>query len=104
MIDSNAIYHRGLIRYVESLCKKYDVPFLYSVFTNGGTDSGNIHKTYEGSITMTLSLPIRYMHTNTSIIDVYDGDACVDLIVHLLEELNEDVFGKIERFETICME
>lgn len=95
MIDSNTIAHRGLIRYVEEMCKKHEIPFQYAVFNGGGTDSGNIHKTFEGIVNMTLSIPIRYMHTNQSIIHKKDVEACVDLLVHIIEEMDSATFDDI---------
>lgn len=95
MIDSNTVAHRGLIRYVESVCKKYEIPFQYAVFNGGGTDSGNIHKTFEGIVNMTLSIPIRYMHTNQSVIHQRDVEACVDLLVHIIQDMDSKTFDEI---------
>ena len=95
MIDSNSIAHRGLVRYVEKLAKEKNIPFQYSVFNGGGTDSGNIHKSLAGVINMTLSIPIRYMHTNHSIIHVDDVDACIDLLSELFMSMNQETFNYI---------
>lgn len=95
MIDSNSIAPRGLVRYVESICKKNDIEHQYAIFNMGGTDSGNIHKAFEGVVNMTLSIPIRYMHTNHSIIHADDVGACIRLICELAKDMNEKVYGEI---------
>lgn len=95
MLDSNTIYHRGLIRYVEKVCKEHNIPYQYAVFNGGGTDSGNIHKSFEGVVNMTLSIPIRYMHTNQSIINKKDVEACVDLLTYIITEMNAETFEAI---------
>lgn len=95
MIDSNSIAHRGLVRFVESVCEKNNIKYQYAVFHKGGTDSGNIHKAFEGIVNMTLSIPIRYMHTNHSIIHVDDVEACICLICELIKEINEEVYRNI---------
>ena len=92
MIDSNTIASRPLIRYVENVCKRVGIPFQYAVFADGGTDSGNIHKSFEGIVNMTLSIPIRYMHTNQSVIHEDDVEACVDLLTTIIEEMDEATF------------
>lgn len=95
MIDSNSIAHRGLVRYLEKLAKEMNVPFQYSVFNGGGTDSGNIHKSFAGIPNITLSIPIRYMHTNQSIIHLDDVQACIDLLVELFKNCDQTVFNQI---------
>lgn len=95
MIDSNSIAPRGLVRYVESICEKHGINYQYAVFNKGGTDSGNIHKAFEGIINMTLSVPIRYMHTNHSIIHTDDVEACIRLICELVKDINENTCREI---------
>lgn len=103
MLDSNTIYHRKWMRYIERLCLQKGIPCQYAVFAAGGTDAGNIHKTYEGALTMALSLPIRYMHTNASIINEKDGDACIALLKAICEDLTYEKFREMEG-NTQCME
>ena len=95
MIDSNSIAPRKLVNYVEKIAKENDIKYQYAVFNKGGTDSGNIHKTYEGIINMTLSIPIRYMHTNHSIIHEDDVENCIELLCALVKDLN------LEKYENL---
>lgn len=95
MIDSNSIAPRGLVRYVESVCEKHGIRYQYAVFNKGGTDSGNIHKSFEGILNMTLSVPIRYMHTNHSVIHTDDVEACICLICELVKDISEKVYREI---------
>lgn len=95
MIDSNSIAPRGLVRYVEEICKKHHIDHQYAVFNKGGTDSGNIHKAFEGIINMTLSIPIRYMHTNHSMIHTKDVEECICLVCELVKDMSQEVLEKI---------
>lgn len=95
MIDSNSIAPRGLVRYVEGICKTHHIAHQYAVFNKGGTDSGNIHKAFEGVVNMTLSIPIRYMHTNHSMIHTKDVEACIRLVCELTKDMSEEVLEKI---------
>lgn len=95
MIDSNTIAHRGLIRYAEKTARDNHIPFQYAVFKGGGTDSGNIHKSFEGIMAMTLSIPIRYMHTMQSIINIKDVEACADLMTEMTCSMTQDRYQKL---------
>lgn len=95
MIDSNSIAPRNLVTHVENVCEQYNIKHQYAVFNKGGTDSGNIHKTNAGVVNMTLSIPIRYMHTNSSMISMSDVENCILLLVKLIEDMNNDVFEQV---------
>lgn len=95
MIDSNSIAPRKLVRYVEDICIRNNINYQYAVFNKGGTDSGNIHKTFEGIVNMTLSIPIRYMHTNHSIIHLGDVEGCIDLLCALIEDIDKNKFEEL---------
>lgn len=45
---------------------------------------------------MALSLPIRYMHTSASVINVKDGDACIALLKAIIEDLTYEKFQELE--------
>lgn len=95
MIDSNSIAPRKLVKYVEGICKKHHIEYQYAVFNKGGTDSGNIHKAFDGVINMTLSIPIRYMHTNHSMIHTDDVEACIRLVCELAKDMDTEVFESL---------
>lgn len=93
MIDSNSIAPRKLIRYLEDLCVKNNIIYQYAVFNGGGTDSGNIHKSLNGILNLTLSVPIRYMHSNYSVVNLNDVEECIKLLL----AINDDItLEKIE--------
>lgn len=95
-IDSNSIAHRGLMRWVENLCEANHIKYQYAVFNKGGTDSGNIHKSLDGIINMSLSIPVRYMHTNHTLANTDDVDNCLRLVKIIIENLDEKEFEKIK--------
>lgn len=53
---------------MEEICKDLDLDINYDMMTCGGTDADNIHKAHDGVVTMTLSIPTRYMHSHRLII------------------------------------
>lgn len=105
MIDSNSIAPRKLVRYVETVCEKHHIACQYAVFNKGGTDSGNIHKAFAGVINMTLSIPIRYMHTNHSMIHLEDVEGCIRLLCELIKDMKEETFRELLDYQegSVCM-
>ena len=95
MIDSNSIAPRKLVQYVSHIAKQHNISTQYAVFNKGGTDSGNIHKTHAGIVNMTLSIPIRYMHTNSSIISIKDVESCIALLEAIAMDMNKETFEKL---------
>jgi endoglucanase len=86
VMDGTVIAHRGLFDAVEKVAVDHALPFTYDMMTVGGTDAGEIHKQYDGVITMTLSIPSRYFHSHVSIIDTKDVETTIDLIVAFLKQ------------------
>lgn len=86
--DSSVIGHRGLIAWLEELCKREKIPFVYDMLTAGGSDSGEIHKTNDGVINCTLSIPARYIHGHNAIIHMDDYLATIKLLTVMISELD----------------
>lgn len=91
LFDSSIITNPKLIRLVEQIATKKEIPFTYDAMIAGGTDSGAIHLTKEGVPTMTLSIPSRYMHSHISMIDINDVRATVDLVVAFIKKFKQKI-------------
>lgn len=90
LMDASVIAHRGLVDFVEKIAKEKEIKHTFDMLTAGGTDSGAIHKQFDGIINMTISLPCRYFHSHVSIIDLRDYEATVDLLEAVLTSLTMD--------------
>ena len=55
-----------------------------------GTDARSIQVTRSGIPTGLISVPLRYMHTSTEVINLKDLEQTVDLIVQFVTDLDED--------------
>ncbi len=62
----------------------------------GGTDSGSIHLTKDGVVTMTISIPSRYFHTHNSMIDAGDVEEVVKLTSNYIKGLNSDKIDSLK--------
>ncbi|MDO5048060.1 MAG: hypothetical protein Q4D88_05925 [Anaerococcus sp.] len=94
-IDSNSISHRGFMNYIIDLCKENNISHQFAVFNKGGTDMGNIHKSADGVIGMSLSIPVRYMHSSFTMANTRDVDECIKLIKLICEKICKKDFERI---------
>lgn len=92
VMDGSVIAHSGLLKKLEDICEKHDIPYQLDMISAGGTDSGELSEVEDGVMNLTLSIPSRYMHSHRTIIHADDYEATVRLLTTFIEELNADVF------------
>lgn len=90
IMDAGIIAHKALLREMEEICRDLGLSINYDMMTAGGTDADNIHKAYDGIITMTLSIPTRYMHSHHLIIHRRDYMQTVEAIAEFCRRLSWD--------------
>ncbi|WP_457591669.1 M42 family metallopeptidase [Geoglobus sp.] len=82
-VDNSAIYSRKLAKRVVNLATKAGIPLQIGT-TGGGTDSSAFeHK----SEILTLSVPIRYLHSEVEMVHLSDVRALVEFVALLAEKL-----------------
>lgn len=92
VMDGSAIAHTGLLKTLENICVKQNIPYQLEVDTAGGTDSGELSKVAAGVMNLTLSIPSRYMHSHRTIIHQDDYEATVQLLTTFLKALDDSVY------------
>lgn len=93
--DGSMIGHKGLRDYVIQVCESENIPYQLTFLERGGTDGGEIHMTGNGAPSIALCLPVRYLHSHTSIVHKDDYDAMVKLVTKLVESLDAETVRKI---------
>lgn len=96
IMDGSVIGHRGLFDHVEAVAKAKGIKYTYDLLTAGGTDSGEIHKTMDGVVNMTISIPCRYFHSHVSLVHYDDVEATIDLLVHVLKGVDQTLLAKLK--------
>lgn len=96
VMDGSVIAHRGLFDHVEKVAKEKGVKYTYDLLTAGGTDSGEIHKTLDGIVNMTVSIPCRYFHSHVSLVHYDDFEATIDLLVNVIKGVDWDLLAKLK--------
>lgn len=92
-LDRTSITHRGLFTYATRLAENKSIPFQYFM-TLGGTDSGEIHISGRGCPSMTIGVPSRYIHTNSTIMDYRDYAAAKEFVLAFIRSMNRETFEK----------
>ncbi len=82
--DNSVLCHPLIRRFMVDVAEKNKIPFQYEVLTRGGTDAGAIHLSREGVPSGALSIPCRYVHTASEIVDKSDLDYAVLLLEKML--------------------
>jgi len=90
--DNSVLCHPLIRRFMIDVAEKNNIPFQYEVLTRGGTDAGAIHLSREGVPSGVLSIPCRYVHTASEIVDKSD----LDYAVLLLEKMLLSTWPKME--------
>lgn len=80
VMDSSVICHPEMVAKLDELAKTGGIPAQMDVITAGGTDAGSIHTTRMGVLTGGISIPCRYIHAPTEMVDRGDVEACARLV------------------------
>ena len=78
--DGSLIAHPLVKQLMVDTCVKNNIPYQMEVLLAGGTDAGAIHLTRAGIPSGTISIPCRFVHSPSEMVDLADVDACVRLV------------------------
>ncbi len=79
VMDYSVITSREVREKLIELAKENDIKYQLEIMTEGGTDAGVIHFAGNGVKTGGISIPTRYIHSPSEMVDKGDMDACVKL-------------------------
>ena len=96
VIDGGTIAHRGLLNYLVSLFNKNKLLYTFDPMAVGGTDSSQVHIIKNGVINLTISLPVRYMHSPNTIGSLKDASIMTDAVLMIVEDLDNAKLLKIK--------
>lgn len=78
--DNSTITHPLVKDLLVNECENNSINYQFEVLEYGGTDAGAIHLTKGGIPSGTISIPTRYVHTPTEMIDLSDLKSSVKLV------------------------
>jgi len=89
LMDRTTIFNRSLREKIVGIAIKNNIPYQYRKSSMGGNDSGNIHTKKEGSITATISVPCRNIHSPTSVMSKKDYDNTYRLLRAIIKDFEK---------------
>lgn len=89
LMDRTSSANGKLLRRIIEIAEKNDIPHQFRRGTVGGNDAGKIHRSKEGCITSTISVPTRYIHSPISMISKEDYNNTLKLVKEVLRSLEE---------------
>jgi len=91
--DSSLFCHPQVRKLIIDLADENSIPYQLEVLTRGGTDAGAIHVTREGVPSGAISIPCRYVHSPSEIIDGKDLEMTVLLVEKLVQSCWPQIGG-----------
>lgn len=89
-MDRSTIYNQKMFETLRMLAERNKIPWQTKHRIAGGTDAGRIHLTQEGVVTGGLAVPVRYIHSPSSVAAIEDINGMLALARRFLEYLGED--------------
>jgi tetrahedral aminopeptidase len=89
VMDRSFISDKRLVRLLEDTAKKENIPYQFKRTITGGTDSGAIHLSRGGVPSVTVSVPVRYIHSPVGLMNVNDLNSAILLMSKALQRVPE---------------
>ena len=83
--DVSLITHPQVKELLSTLAEQNGIPYQFEVLPFGGTDAGAIQLTKAGIPAGVISIPCRYLHSPSEMVDLNDVEAAVRLVVATME-------------------
>ena len=86
-MDRSTVYDRGLYNLAFDISKENNIPCQTKTMIAGGNDSGAIHISGDGVRTIAVSVPCRYLHSPSCVIEMNDLESCYNLVKIMAERI-----------------
>lgn len=84
--DAGMIAHVGLVRQMRARAEELDIPYQLEVLEGGSTDARSMQIAGPGSAAGCISIPCRYAHTTSEIVDIGDVEKAIELLLALISQ------------------
>jgi tetrahedral aminopeptidase len=82
--DSGMIAHVGLVNVMKQRAEEASIPYQLEVLTGGTTDARSMQIANGGAAAGCISIPCRYVHSQSETVNADDVESCVRLLVEIL--------------------
>ncbi len=95
--DASHFGHKGLLSHLKKMATDMGFEVQLELLAAGGTDSGEIHKSMEGVVAVTCSIPSRYIHSHYAIVHKKDVADTIALLTAFCESIDKETFNQISK-------
>ena len=99
LLDSSMIPNRKFADFFFRVAREEGLPLQADVLTGYGEDGAEIQKYDSGRPSVNMTVPTRYLHAHTGIIQRSDFDQAVDLLVAVLRRLDRETVAELASFD-----
>lgn len=85
LMDGSVICHSSVVKLLEDAAAKAGAASQLDARQMGGTDAGAIHISRGGIPSGILSIPTRYIHTPSEMVDQRDVEACIETLYQAIK-------------------
>jgi endoglucanase len=97
--ENSMLPNRKLVEFFLRVARDKQIPLQTEVLSGGySEDASEIQRYGTGRPSILLTVPTRYSHAHTSVIDRHDFDGAVDLLTEILTRLDAGTVEEISRF------
>lgn len=80
VMDRSVICHSQVRDTLIEIASKNNIPYQLEILTAGGTDAGAAHVSGTGIKTGAISIPTRYIHSPSEMVNKNDLNSCIELL------------------------
>jgi tetrahedral aminopeptidase len=92
--DKSIIVAPSFVSFIENIAETSKIPWQHKIPLTGGTDAGEIHVAGRGVLTGVVSVPCRYIHSPSSVVDLKDFEHTLSLVIGVARRAREIKEGK----------
>ena len=96
LYDASMIPNTILRDLVIDTAEAENIPLQFDAVPMGGTDAGRMHVFNAGVPSLVIGVPVRYIHTHASIMNLDDFEQAAQLMVAVVKRLDADLVQKIK--------
>lgn len=87
VLRQGADVHNNLLKLMKDCAKDNDINYKVQVGGSGGTNTFAYYLSNGGVVTSTLSIPLRYMHTQNEMVMLDDVQNTIDFYIQILQKI-----------------
>ena len=99
LLDSSMVPNRKFRDFFFSVAREEGLPLQADVLYGYGEDGAEIQRYDSGRPSVNMTVPTRYLHAHTGIIQRSDFDQAVDLLIGVLQRLDEETVRELASFD-----